>query len=559
MRRTAIGLGAALALTSALVVPGSSSRARTPHSSARPPLVLVIFDALAPTELQTADRRIDPVRYPNFAAFAATSTWYRNATTIHESTRFSIPAILDARIPHPGQREDWIAHPHSIFTALHARYAINDREDATEICPPSLCPSRAKGSVLQRLAFGRVGRFRATVRRIGTGRQPQLTVLHTLITHEPRQYLPDGRSYQLGGSLDSALDGPASYNHRFLTEQSEQRTLLQLQYADRLLGELVAHMKRTGVWDRSAVALVSDHGESFAVKRTPAPPFQLGKLTFRRAVTPANIDRIAGVTMLVKYPRQTQGRVDTRFVRTIDLTPTLLQLARAPRGKGLAGRSLLDPRYRGQKRIVVRKQEGGAVTIAPREWQRRVRKVLAQRLAMFGSGSDSLFAFGPRKDLDGRAVSGFKLLPRSRLRASVISGGRFAKVHGGFVPAQVIGRLHGARPGGRVLAFALNGTVVATAPSSPPLGRLRFNFSAMLPPDAFRRGRNQLAIFEVSRAGLRPLDAAARTGARGPARLSASSSTFSRSVAFSNPANDSWIVATISRTPSRPAGESPNR
>jgi hypothetical protein len=69
-----------------------------------------------------------------------------------------------------------------------------------------------------------------------------------------------------------------------------------------------------------------------------------------------------------------------------------------------------------------------------------------------------------------------------------------------FVPAHVVGKLRGARASGRALLFAVNGTIVASAPSFAPVNG--FNFSAMLPPDAFRLGPNQLEIFE-SLGGLR--------------------------------------------------------
>ena len=491
MRRAALAAIAALAL----VLPAAAGAQESP-----PPIVLVIFDGLPVKFLQTAGGEIDAERFPNFAAFAGAAPWYRNATTIHERTRFSIPSILDGKCPRPGQASDWKAHPQSIFTLLRGRYRMNVWEDASQVCPPDLCRKQGRGDVLHRLAFGRVERFRSAVRRIAAGDRPQLTVLHTLFPHEPRQYLPDGRRYQRGRSLDSALDGPASYHRRFLTEQAVQRTLLQLRFTDRLLGELVAHMKRAGVWNRSAVALVSDHGESFQVKRTPAGPFQIGKLTFRRAVTPSNIEHIAGVPLFVKYPGQERGAVDSRLVRTIDAPATLLDLAGA--SAVLDGRSLRDDSYRGQDTVSVRKQEGGAVSIAPSAWQQRVARLHAARIRLFGTGSDSLFAYGPRADLHGKPLTEVATVKRSRLRARALN---WSKATSSFVPAHVVGRLSGGSPAGRTLAFAVNGVIAGTAPSYPPLGKLRFNFAVMLPPEAFRRGRNRLEVFEVVRGGLRPL------------------------------------------------------
>jgi len=46
----------------------------------------------------TEKGHIDSVRYPNFAALAASSTWYRNATTMYDITDWSVPAILSGQL-----------------------------------------------------------------------------------------------------------------------------------------------------------------------------------------------------------------------------------------------------------------------------------------------------------------------------------------------------------------------------------------------------------------------------------------------------------------------------
>ncbi len=59
------------------------------------------------------------------------------------------------------------------------------------------------------------------------------------------------------------------------------------------------------------------------------------------------------------------------------------------------------------------------------------------------------------------------------------------------------GWIDGGPPGGRDLAFALNGRIVAMSRSFPPLGRLGLDFSSMLPEGDLRQGANRLEIFEV--------------------------------------------------------------
>src|SRR3954469_24811309 len=79
------------------------------------PVVLVVFDAFRVTLLEDADGNIDATRFPNIAALAGQATWYRNATTAHENTIFSVPAILDGRAPQPGTHPTLDSHPNNLF------------------------------------------------------------------------------------------------------------------------------------------------------------------------------------------------------------------------------------------------------------------------------------------------------------------------------------------------------------------------------------------------------------------------------------------------------------
>ena len=67
--------------------------------AARTPVVLVIFDEFAMSSIMTERGTIDAVRYPNFGALARSSTWHRNATTVHDYTFWAVPAILTGMRP----------------------------------------------------------------------------------------------------------------------------------------------------------------------------------------------------------------------------------------------------------------------------------------------------------------------------------------------------------------------------------------------------------------------------------------------------------------------------
>ena len=60
---------------------------------------MIVMDEFPVDLMLGPDGRIDAVRYPNFAALAATGTWFKNASTVYDSTTKAIPAVLDGRLP----------------------------------------------------------------------------------------------------------------------------------------------------------------------------------------------------------------------------------------------------------------------------------------------------------------------------------------------------------------------------------------------------------------------------------------------------------------------------
>ncbi len=75
-----ITITAAAALLLVLSCSSDEPRAkRAAHGPGKPYVVLVVMDEFPSDSLLDRRRRVDPVRYPNFAALAADSTWFRNA------------------------------------------------------------------------------------------------------------------------------------------------------------------------------------------------------------------------------------------------------------------------------------------------------------------------------------------------------------------------------------------------------------------------------------------------------------------------------------------------
>lgn len=91
MSRAALLAAAALAAFAAL--PGEGAAA------AQPPVVMLVFDEFPTISLLDAHERIDAERYPNFAAFARTGTWFPYATASVDETGRATEALLTGSTP----------------------------------------------------------------------------------------------------------------------------------------------------------------------------------------------------------------------------------------------------------------------------------------------------------------------------------------------------------------------------------------------------------------------------------------------------------------------------
>ncbi len=100
----------------------------------------------------------------------------------------------------------------------------------------------------------------------------------------------------------------------------------EIAFVDAWVGRLFAQLEELGLADRTLVAVVSDHGEEFQ---------EHGSLLHEKLY--ATVTR---VPMIVRAPGGPAGQVIPETVETVDLMPTLLELAGIAPPPALEGRSL---------------------------------------------------------------------------------------------------------------------------------------------------------------------------------------------------------------------------
>ena len=329
--------------------------------------------------------------------------------------------------------------------------------------------------------------------------RPALWFKHVLLPHVPWQFYPSGRRYRLHAPEPiPGANGPLGFGVPWLVKVSYQRHLLQLGFADRLLGELVGRLRRLGLYRDALVVVVADHGIGFH------PGVE------RRTVTPHNAEDLAPVPLLIKLPGQRRGRIEDRPVQTIDILPTLLELTGLQAPRALDGRSLLTPLASHARRVTVFHRVGtelntvgGDYTFDANWLARRFRSAVDRKLALFGSGGGrnpaALYRIGPHDELVGMRAAALPRLP-GIAAAEINQALDLANVDpdSGYVPGEITGEIQaGVAGGGRPIAVVVNGKVAATGRTFSLEGSGVESFEVIVPETAFRRGRNEARVFEI--------------------------------------------------------------
>jgi hypothetical protein len=464
----------------------------------RPYAVLLVLDEFPGDTLLAPNGRIDAGRFPNFAALAGDSTWFRNAATAYDSTTKAVPLILDGIRPHKGTSPIVRDHPHSIFTALGRRgYRIVTSEEATAICPRRYCHGErtTRPRIIPNLKGGRAERFEGFIRSIRPSRRPAFWMKHALLPHGPWVYLPSGhRSRPEGPELLPGMQTVPGFYDDYLTRHNEQRYLLQLGFVDHLLGRLVARLKNQGMYDDTLIVVTADHG--FA--------WQVGVPT-RRTITPSNVGELAPVPLFVKRPHQKRGRVSEVLARTLDVTPTIADALGVPLGYRTDGRSAFSNAVRARREVSLTKRDfSSIVRISPERWKARRRAIVRRRLRNLGSGDwASLYAsLGPNRDLVGQQLASVRSARDTQATISLSQSFAHVRRSSGVVPAQIAGRIHGSgTERERNLAIAVNGRIEAVGRSFHLRGQRVESYSVMVPENALREGRNTVEVLEVTDEG----------------------------------------------------------
>ena len=384
------------------------------HAETPAPVVMVVFDEFSGTTLMDEHHQVDAVRHPNLARLANSSTWYRQATSVHARTEFAVPAILSGRLPSIGSSPVLADHPGNLLDIIHrsGEFDMSVFEPITRLCPEGLGhdvlriqqhPVRQAADLLSTLArvyphlifptdipiefpeipkpwFGISKTLLVDWRPLTSGlfhyiysrkrdvqldhfldcihrtKRPPFAFLHVVLPHYPWTYYPSGQSYTDSNDRAWKPDGGLGElgedwpNDEALVRRCEHRYLMQVAATDRFVGRLLDKLQETDLFDRCLLIVMADHGVSFLPTRS------------RRLPDGDNVTDLMSVPLFIKRPGQKVARIDDSNVETIDVFPTVAEELGITLPEPIDGLSVSNPIRRARKTFYF---ENGMTVLEP--------------------------------------------------------------------------------------------------------------------------------------------------------------------------------------------------
>ncbi|MCH8842431.1 MAG: sulfatase-like hydrolase/transferase [SAR324 cluster bacterium] len=519
---------------------------------ALPSIVMVVLDEVNITDLMDSNRMIDENLFPNFARLSKMSYWFRNATSVSSMTMTAIPAMLTGRYVEENIQllPIFQDYPNNLFVAIQATHNLNVIEAVTTLCPSNLCqsdsgtntnmerfvglfsdifilyfhivtpdrfnnflpdishqwanfaegedprrPDSEKSQFTEKdfnlrikteLKGDRALIFRNFVNSIKVSEQPTFHFLHILLPHGPFEYLPGGKKYRR-----HRLEGLANKkwgDDEWAVYLGWQRSLLQLAYTDKLIGELLDHLIRETLIDDIVLIVTADHGANFSTNE------------FRKVLEYSNFHNLSPIPLFIKVRNQKKGIVSDKEVETIDIVPTIQDILGTPFSIKFDGESLFEMKSRMTK--IIYRNRGRVNYKFPASSFEKKYDTLRERLNIFGNNyvPNQLFYLGSFSKLDGTnildqgiGVSGDISFSIIKPKKILIGDGTRAR------PGLVKGHLYIQQPvASRIdLLFSVNNKIVSGTKTLHAVKGGGYPFIFLIPESAYDQEENILNILKV--------------------------------------------------------------
>ncbi len=543
-----------------IVFPGEKATTATVEIGNPVPIVMVVFDEFPVTSLMDEDHQIDPVRYPNFAALAKDSYWFRNATTVSDHTHIAIPAIMTGRYPELNKLPNINDHPLNLFTILGNSYDLHVYESMTRLCPERLCGKDSKG---------RMGFIRRVINLLS---DLYILYLHIFLPHDftgnlavVTQSWKDFKKKAVatkddGSSSTTFLKGIRKLVNVAIKEIKKDRAEvfrdfinsikltnkpnlyfihcylphvpwvylpsgkkhsltinrikgLNKEWWDKnefyVLEAYQLHLLQVGFVDKLLGELMDRLKEIGLYNKSLIVITADHGVSFRtnnsrRYVNKGNYQDIMPVPLFIKLPYQKKGIVSDRNVETIDILPSILYVLDVSISEPFDGSSVFDTSTpERNKKIIYAKQSADDKYEFSAHLDIAVREAIKRKVNLFGSGDiwPELLMSEIDKELVGHPIKDFQIRKDREIKVDIEQSALLSDVETGssFLPAYIKGRILGKDTfiSSPRLAITLNDIVYAVTKAFVNEGN-KAEFSAIMPEMAFRDGMNKIDVFSIS-------------------------------------------------------------
>ena len=319
--------------------------------------------------------------------------------------------------------------------------------------------------------------------------KPSFRFLHVLLPHGPWHFTETGRPYPYPATGPGHNDKSGGWlNQPWPVQVNLAREMLQLSYADKLLGDVLTKLRAEKMLDKTLLVVTADHGEGFVAGEQA------------RTMDPVTAPDLGWIPMFLKMPGQVVGKLDERNWTHVDLVATLADALHVKLPQVLDGQSALKaPRTNDDKYWF--NTPGKKIAIVDPEGA--YAKVIQGYGGVLGNATSpaDLYKLGPRPDLLGKPVSSLKVAGPSSLSLSLNSadtGVAKAVTSTSRVPTLIWGHLNG-KVGGTV-AIVINGVIGAVVPTYADNGA-PLSIEALVPPSLWHNGSNTIDAYMVGGTG----------------------------------------------------------
>ena len=509
------------------------------------PVVMLVFDEFPVGSLMTPDHKVNAKRFPHFAELEAGADWYRNTVTDASYTAIAVPSILTGKSADSGSLPTAADHPESIFTLLGSSYRVRAVEPITQLCPPDICGTSegdtisttdavsdlftdlkyvsahlnlpedmssslpdisqsfqgfGEGAPTESIERGRARQFvrdkldegdesldgEGDVADLLAARDPSsartFDFAHVEEPHYPWTHYPDGLRYsELTEDFRAFFNETEWLDDGYVTDRARQAHLLEVGFADHLLGRVMGRIKADGLWDETMVVVVADHGGAMT------------KGIHRREANPETMGQIAMVPLFVKAPGQKRGRTIDRVTCITEILPIM--------AKNLGIDVPWDSPDCDRTGVALDNGTGPEVA-APIDTVLRQRDdyvAILTSLVGGDTGWPDVLKLGPNQDLLGTTKSTLDVAaPEDGASASPEVSGALGIDLEPKTPLNPVLRQRGVLKGvdeDTPLAVSVNGRISAVGQAYRE--RNRILYSILLPRSSLRTGTNEIELLRV--------------------------------------------------------------